>query len=89
MNFEGIYCFDTATVRFAFYPHGPQGRRVLAEITEDALHDEFGVREGGPQLLEACRAYFDAIEAKAQERYRDEPRCLISLTSEDFIRVPR
>jgi len=27
---EAIYCFDTATVRFAIYPDGPAGGRVIA-----------------------------------------------------------
>lgn len=84
MNFEGIYCFDTATVRFALYPNGPGGQRVLGEISEDALHDGFGVREAGPQLLDACRERFDTIASMALARYRTDPRCLIVLTTEDF-----
>jgi hypothetical protein len=84
MNFEGIYCFDTATVRFAVYPDGPEGVRILAQISEETLHDEFGVREGGAHLLAACRTYFNVIEAKVLERYRSNPTQPITLTVDDF-----
>jgi hypothetical protein len=84
MNFEGIYCFDTATVRFAVYPDGPEGVRILAQISEETLHDEFGVREGGAHLLAVCRTYFNVIEAKVLERYRSNPTQPITLTVEDF-----
>ena len=84
MNFEGIYCFDMASVRFAFYPEGPGGPRVLAQISEETLHDKFGAREIGERLLEACRKHFHAIEPAAIARYRNAPRRPITLTTEDF-----
>jgi len=34
---EAIYCFDTATVRFAIYPEGPVGERVIAENIDDSI----------------------------------------------------
>lgn len=89
MNFEGIYCFDTASVRFAFYPDGPAGPRVLAQISEETLHDGFGVREVGDGLLDACRDHFDAIEPAAVARYRNGNGAgrSVTLTVEDFVPV--
>ena len=84
MNFEGIYCFDTASVRFAFYPEGPSGPRVLAQISEETLRDEFGVREMGEHLLHACREHFHVIELAAVARYRAAPTGAITLTVRDF-----
>lgn len=84
MDFEGIYCFDTATVRFAVYPNGPDGVRIVVEISEDTLHDVFGVREMGDLLLDVCKKYFDAIQAAAIARYRADPRHAIELTLDDF-----
>ncbi|MGJ7533535.1 MULTISPECIES: hypothetical protein [unclassified Variovorax] len=85
MNFEGIYCFDTASVRFAFYPEGPGGPRVVAQISEETLHDEFGAREVGDHLLETCRQHFHVIEPVAVARYQAGPhRSSITLTIDDF-----
>lgn len=86
MDFEGIYCFDTATVRFAIYPDGPDGVRVVGEISEDTLHDVFGAREVGDSLLDVCRKYFDAIQAAAIACYRADPRRPITLAVDDFPR---
>ena len=84
MDFEGIYCFDTATVRFAVYPDGPEGARVVAQISENTLRDKFGAREVGSRLLDACRRHFDAIQPAAIARYRADPRGPITLTLDDF-----
>lgn len=89
MNFEGIHCFDTASVRFAFYPEGPAGPRVIAQISEETLRDEFGVREMGEGLLDACRRHFYVIEPTAIARYRAMPRALVTLTLEDFLQRRR
>ena len=35
---EAIYCYDTASVRFAVYD---EGRRIVADIGEYALRDVF------------------------------------------------
>jgi len=85
MDFEGIYCFDTACVRFAVYPDGPKGARVVAQISEDTLHDAFGVREIGDEMIDACKARFDAIAAAAIARYRTNPRQPVTLMSDDFV----
>ncbi|SFP37042.1 hypothetical protein [Variovorax sp. 770b2] len=85
MNFEGIYCFDTASVRLAVYPDGPEGARVVAQISEDTLHDGFGTREVGHRLLDVCRNNFQAIEPLVVARYRADPRQpVVTLTFIDF-----
>ncbi|QOF81078.1 MULTISPECIES: hypothetical protein [unclassified Variovorax] len=84
MDFEGIYCFDTASVRFAVYPDGPEGARIVAQISEDTLHDAFGVREIGDALIDACKAHFDVLMAVAIVRYRAAPRQPIELIPDDF-----
>jgi hypothetical protein len=91
MDFEGIYCFDTATVRFAIYPDGPDGARIIAQISEETLHDVFGTRNLGDQLLDTCRTHFDDIGAAALKRYRANPNQAINLTVDDFSRriLPR
>jgi hypothetical protein len=84
MDFEGIYCFDTATVRFAVYPDGPEGARIIAQISEETLHDVFGTRNMGDRLLETCKTHFDAIGAAALRRYRANPNQPIDLGVGDF-----
>jgi hypothetical protein len=84
MEFEGIYCFDTASVRFAVYPNGPDGARVVAHISEDTLHDAFGTREVGDGLLQACKIHFDALEAAVVARFRADPRWPLMITLDDF-----
>lgn len=84
MNFEGIYCFDTASVRFAVYPEGPGGPRVIVQISEHTLHDGFGEREVGERLLDVCRRHFPVIEPAAIARWRAEPGRAITLTVDDF-----
>ncbi len=84
MDFEGIYCFDTASVRFAVYPDGPDGVRIVAQISEETLHDEFDAREVGDRLMDACKAHFDTILPAAIARYRANPRQPITLTHDDF-----
>ena len=84
MNCEAIHCFDTATVRFAIYPDGFDGPRILAEITENALRDVFGARSGPDSLLKACERHFALISATALERYRLKPTQAVELETRDF-----
>ena len=85
MDFEGIYCFDTASVRLAVYPDGPQGPRVVAQISENTLHDGFGTREAGQRLLDVCRNNFHSIERAVIARYRANPRQpVVTLALGDF-----
>jgi hypothetical protein len=84
MTCEAIHCFDTATVRFAIYPDGFDGPRILAEIDEDALRDLFGARGGGNSLVDACKLHFSLIEARAVQRYRAAPSKPVTLAIVDF-----
>ena len=87
MDFEGIYCFDTASVRFAFYPDGDDGARILGLIPEQTLRDVCGARDGsGDSLLATCRQHFSVIREKAVELYRSDPSQAIVLSTDDFAR---
>jgi hypothetical protein len=84
MTCEAIHCFGTATVRFAIYPDGLDGPRIVAEISEHALRSLVAGCDGGESLLRACQAHFTLIEAKALARYRSNPVRPVSLGSDDF-----
>ena len=84
MSCEAIFCFDTATVRFAICPDGFDGPRILAQITESALRDHFGARGGGESLIEAYDRHSPEIDEKALKRYRREPGSFIVLHTADF-----
>ncbi|MDM0073779.1 hypothetical protein QTH90_05270 [Variovorax sp. J2P1-59] len=81
---EAIYCFDTATVRFAIYPDGPEGERVVVEIAEDPLRDLFGADGGGDTLVEAYKANASIIDACALERHHEAPHHPVLLETRDF-----
>ncbi|MDM0071256.1 hypothetical protein [Variovorax sp. J31P207] len=81
---EAIYCFDTATVRFAIYPEGPAGERVIVEIAEDPLRDLFGAEGGGDTLVEAYKTHAAIIDACALERHHEAPHRPVLLETRDF-----
>jgi hypothetical protein len=81
MYCEAIHCAETKTVRFAIYPDGLDGARIIAHISEAALRGLSPTRDG--DLTETCENYFDCIEAKAVERYRAEPSAPIVLDATD------
>jgi hypothetical protein len=81
---EAIFCYDTATVRFAIYPHGKQGARCIAQISEDPLRDLFGAKGGGETLVRAYQANAALIDAQALARYRAAPGQPVLLTTADF-----
>ena len=82
MAAEAIYCFDTATVRFAIYPEG--GGRVVAEISEDPLRDFFGADGGGESLLQAYAQNAGFINTRAIERHVASGGRPVRLESSDF-----
>ena len=84
MNCEAIHCTETKTVRFAIYPDGLDGPRILAEISEDTLRDLFGARDGGDSLVQACETHFDLIETNALKHYRVAPAKPVKLEKGDF-----
>lgn len=84
MNCEAIHCTDTKTVRFAIYPDGLDGPRIMAHVSEAALR---GLQEGpepDADLTLTCEEYFACIEAKAVERYRAAPSLPILLGPADL-----
>ncbi|MBB3176845.1 hypothetical protein [Variovorax sp. Sphag1AA] len=82
MATEAIYCFDTATVRFAIYLEG--GGRVVAEIGEDPLRDFFGADGGGESLVEAYARNAGLINTRAIERHVASGGRPVCLESSDF-----
>lgn len=78
---EAIYCYDTASVRFAVYE---DGRRIVADIGEYALRDVFGARGGSESLLESYRQNAAAIGTVALERHHAAPGARIFLETADF-----
>jgi hypothetical protein len=78
---DAIYCFDTASVRFAVYP---DGRRIVAEIQENPLRDLFGARGGGDTLVDAYFEHADQIDALALKKHRAAPGRPIVLAISDF-----
>ncbi len=84
MTREAIFCFDTATVRFAIYPDGLDGARVIAQIGEFPLRDLFGANGGGDTLVAAYDRHAQAIDAVALRCYRSDPRKPIVLQTGDF-----
>jgi hypothetical protein len=83
MNCEAI--IETGTVRFAIYPDGLDGPRVIARISEAALRDVFEASDDDDEsLIETCETHFSPIEAKALERYRAAPSRPILLEKRDF-----
>lgn len=84
MDFQGIYCFDRGIVRFAIFPQGDTGPRVLADITEEALSDVFHVPGGEVACLEGCRHNFPDICERAHSRYLANPGAPVVLETRDF-----
>lgn len=81
---EAIFCYDTATVRFAIYPHGKQGPRFVAQIGEDPLRDLFGAKGGGETLVRAYEEHAALIDTRALERYSAAPGKPVILETVDF-----
>lgn len=79
---EAIYCYDTASVRFALYPQDKL--RIVAQIEENPLRDLFGATGGGDTLLEAYLRNAEFINARALEKYRHAPDRPVLLASADF-----
>lgn len=84
MSCEAIHCTDTATIRYAIYPDGLDGPRVIAHVSDMALCELFGADGSEASLLEACKNHFNQIEAKALERYRETPFDFVLLETADL-----
>ena len=84
MNCEAIHCPDSGTVRFAIYPDGFDGPRIIARISERALCERFGAETNEASLISACQANFGLIEAKALARYAVRPEVAVLLAPADF-----
>jgi hypothetical protein len=85
MHCEAIHCPDSETVRFAIYPDGFDGPRIIARVSDEALHELFGAADDDESLVEACDTHFDVIEAKALARHRAAPVMPVTLDTADFL----
>ena len=84
MKCEAIHCADTKTIRFAIYPDGLDGPRIVAHVSEAALLGLCASPDPNPDLTITCEAYFACIAAKALERYRAKPYMPILLGPADL-----
>jgi len=84
---DAIYCYDVACVRFAL---DLNGRRIVAQIEEDALRDHFGARGGEDDLLQAYHLHESQIRERALRKLSaaEGARLPVWLKLEDFERVP-
>jgi hypothetical protein len=89
MNCEAIHCPESGSVRFAIYPDGFDGPRIIARISERALRQRFGAETDEASLLGACQFHFDLIEAKALASYAARPEIPVLLGPADFGAVDR
>lgn len=87
MTCQAIHCYDRACVRFAVYPEGPEGPRVLAEVPDDALRHAFGARGGPDSLVQSCEQNIDALEERVIRRFRLDPRQPVLLGTRDLFFV--
>lgn len=81
---QAVYRADRDVVRFAFYPDGDDGPRILGEVSGAALRERLGAGTGAEALVEACNANFDVIDALAVECFRRRPQGPIVLGTFDF-----
>lgn len=84
MTSTAIYCYDRACVRFAVYPDGPVGRRVLAEVTDHALRHAFGVHGGPGALVQTCEQNIYFLEERVARRFRLDPRQPVMIDAGDL-----
>lgn len=73
MACEAIYLKETDRVKFAIYPDGFDGPRIIAEIAADALRNRFGGHGVGSSLVRAYLHHSDAIDAQAVQSFRAAP----------------
>lgn len=84
MPTEAIYVPAHKTVRFAIYPEGFEGPRILAEISEDALKNYFGASDSALEIVQSYRYNFAKIQAIALKKYALSPSSFILIKEEDF-----
>ena len=84
MTCEATRCTDSASVRFAIYPEGLDGPRIIARIADEALRQRFGASGEDASLIEACQRHFELIEAKALARHHAAPSRAVVLCAGDF-----
>ena len=84
MTSEAVHCAATGSVRFAIYPDGDDGARIIARVTREALCDLFGATPHGDAMVHAYGRHADLIDACALARYRLDPSVAVVLATSDF-----
>lgn len=87
MPTEAIYLPVSKTVRFAIYPDGQDGPRILAEITERILCERYGASESARNLVERYQSNFMEIQTMALKLYAQSPSTSIVLDKENIARM--
>jgi len=84
MSSEAVHCAATGSVRFAIYPDGDDGARIIARVTREALCELFGAAPHGDVMVHAYTRHADLIDACALMRYRLDPSRAVVLVASDF-----
>jgi hypothetical protein len=84
MPTEAIYLFARKTVRFAIYPDGLEGPRILAEVSEDALKKYCCASNSEIEIVASYRANYIKIHMLALEKYKRSPSTFILVDEEDM-----
>lgn len=84
MSSEAVHCAATGSVRFATYPDGDDGARIIARVTREALCELFGATPHGDAMVQAYVRHADLIDACALMRYRLDPSRAVVLGVSDF-----
>jgi hypothetical protein len=84
MPTESVYLSVHKTVRFAIYPAGMEGPRILAEVSKEALKTHCGASESPGEIVASYQANFGKIQMMALEKYANSPSAFILIDEEDF-----
>lgn len=82
MPTEAIYLPERRTVRFAIYPGGHEGPRILAEITGQALTECYEAQDSAQELIKAYQTHFAAIQTMALSMYAQSPATPVELNQD-------
>jgi hypothetical protein len=81
---EAVYIGLSSSVRFAIYPEGLDGPRILVEISAQALETLFGADHFPESHVAACCLHFHRIQQVAVRHHQSNPLEAVMLEAKDF-----